>query len=868
MPGVLARARALYEDAHQADVAERFDDALEGFRALLDLLDGADLGPALSPDHRAGAALRVRALLGIARARYESTGDLRGAMAAVDGAERYALAGGLEPEAFAVQGERGRLLLRSGDVEAALAAFDTVLRGADVPPTRDLAVALLHHGSLHLDYGDPRRADADLRASAEVAVRLGERDLEAMARHRLGLLRFVQGDLPAALRAMGEAARIGGTPEPVALLDKARVLADAGLVGDAVEALEQAAVMVRDGSLLVRAEVELTLAACLMDLRRHDEAVEAARAAAAAFARCGNALWAARAQVAMLEALLGADRWMRSRVPRATLRRRAERALALADGADGRGSSGGVADRMAVVYPALLAAAEWCALAGDLTAARAYLARVPADLGTAPLSLRLGRPAVVARIAFAAGHRSAGVRAVQHGQRMLAAHRGLGSVEAAAASGVHAMRLNLVDTQAALATGDPAAVFDALERGRAAAAGAARVVPPDDPELAMLLEQARAAHQAALALGPTSTPEGLRAKRQHLVQARRLQDRARERSWQVEGERRPVRPTTARELRAALRGLAAHGGAPVVASYVSIGSRVLAVRLDGGGQRLLRLGERAEIDELVRRTRADLAVVANSLIPQRLRAAAAASLRHALGALDALLVVPLDAPGDLHVAARGGLLTLPWCALPSRSGLRTWVGDRVDLRTGGGAGAARPGGVVVLAGPGTDGAVREARAVAAVWPGSSLHTGAGATTRVALDALAKARVVHLAAHGGHVEDNALFSSLRLADGPLFAHELDGLDLADAVVVLSACELGLSVSDVGGEALGFASVLLRHGARAVVAAVAPLRDDLAVRVMPRLHEGLRAGLPPGAALAAATRSERDPVPLVCFGPLPV
>ena len=53
---------------------------------------------------------------------------------------------------------------------------------------------------------------------------------------------------------------------------------------------------------------------------------------------------------------------------------------------------------------------------------------------------------------------------------------------------------------------------------------------------------------------------------------------------------------------------------------------------------------------------------------------------------------------------------------------------------------------------------------------------------------------------------------------------------------------------------------------MVAAVGPLRDDVAVRVMPRLHEGLRDGLPPGAALAAATADEPEPVPLVCFAPL--
>jgi hypothetical protein len=53
---------------------------------------------------------------------------------------------------------------------------------------------------------------------------------------------------------------------------------------------------------------------------------------------------------------------------------------------------------------------------------------------------------------------------------------------------------------------------------------------------------------------------------------------------------------------------------------------------------------------------------------------------------------------------------------------------------------------------------------------------------------------------------------------------------------------------------------------VIAAVAPLRDDVAVRVMPALHTALRDGLRPGRALARAVADEPEPVPLVCFGPL--
>ncbi|ACZ29656.1 Tetratricopeptide TPR_4 [Xylanimonas cellulosilytica DSM 15894] len=861
MTGLLERAQRAYSDARHADDVGHFADALDRYRQVAALLDREDA----DADDDGVAALRVRALLGVARCLYETTTDLDAAMGMVGRAEQVVDAASLESERTAVHGQRGLLWARSGDYRAALAELDLVTPGDDDEPTHDAAVVLLNRSALHLDVGDVAAATQDLRTAIRFAAAVGSTAIEAMATHNLGYLHFLLGDLPRALRSMDAAAALGDTPEPIGLLDRARVLLDAGLVTDALADLDQAAGLLEGGSVLARAEVELTRAGCLVDLRQYDRAVAAAQAAAAAFTSAGNAPWAARARTVELEALLADDRDVATRSAPPILRERAAQAAEHAV----RDDVGGVFGRMLVTYPSLLAAAEWSALAGDLDAAREQVARVPAELGTAPLSLRLNRAAVLARIAFAEGRRAVAVRAVRRGQTMLAEHSGLGSVEAVAARGLRALQLNLVDTEAALDTGDPAALFDALERGRATAAGTARLVPPDDDVLADLLERARAEHQSALALGTSVEPDALRRKRAHLVRARRLQAQARQRSWQIEGDRRPVEPTVARALRAALRGLPADRGAAVVVSYAVLGGRTIAVRVDARGQTLHELAPRREVTELARRARADLAVVANALIPAPLRQAATGALVRTLDRLDALLLAPLAVDGDLHVVARGQLLTLPWTALPSRAGRRTWVGDRVDLRPGlVEAGATRPGGVVVVAGPGTDGGTSEAAAVAAVWPRARLLTGAGATTAAATAALRDAAVVHLAAHGVHAADNALFSMLRLADGPLFAHELDGVDLTGAVVVLSACELGQSTSDVGGEALGFASVLLRHGARAVIAAVAPLRDDVAVRVMPRLHGGLRDGLPPGAALAAATAGETTPVPLVCFGPLAV
>ena len=66
----------------------------------------------------------------------------------------------------------------------------------------------------------------------------------------------------------------------------------------------------------------------------------------------------------------------------------------------------------------------------------------------------------------------------------------------------------------------------------------------------------------------------------------------------------------------------------------------------------------------------------------------------------------------------------------------------------------------------------------------------------------------------------------------------------------------------------ASVLLRIGVGAVVAATAPLPDDTAMRVMTRVHQLLRDGRPIAPALAVATAEDLDStgrhVPLQVFG----
>jgi CHAT domain-containing protein len=111
-------------------------------------------------------------------------------------------------------------------------------------------------------------------------------------------------------------------------------------------------------------------------------------------------------------------------------------------------------------------------------------------------------------------------------------------------------------------------------------------------------------------------------------------------------------------------------------------------------------------------------------------------------------------------------------------------------------------------------------------------------------------VAHLAAHATFRADNGMWSSVHLADGPLTVYELETLVRPPDVVVLSACQSGLSTVRPGDEVLGLAAALLGLGTRAVVASVVPVADADTAPLMIALHHRLLAGDEPAVALAGA------------------
>jgi CHAT domain-containing protein len=87
----------------------------------------------------------------------------------------------------------------------------------------------------------------------------------------------------------------------------------------------------------------------------------------------------------------------------------------------------------------------------------------------------------------------------------------------------------------------------------------------------------------------------------------------------------------------------------------------------------------------------------------------------------------------------------------------------------------------------------EVTAVAGILPDSQVFLGDAATSDALQRHGARSRFVHIATHGVFRKDNAMFSSIRMGDGPLSVYDLYQLRLSAELVTLSGCGTGLSVT---------------------------------------------------------------------------
>lgn len=172
--------------------------------------------------------------------------------------------------------------------------------------------------------------------------------------------------------------------------------------------------------------------------------------------------------------------------------------------------------------------------------------------------------------------------------------------------------------------------------------------------------------------------------------------------------------------------------------------------------------------------------------------------------------------------------------------------------------------MVLLAGPGLDGAEAEVDALSRVYPQAVVLAPPSSTVEAASDALRQASVAHLACHGRARLDNPMYSELVLADGSLTVQRLETDGAAPYRAVLAACGSGLDAELPADEMLGFVSALMAQGTAGVLASIASIPDLHTVPLMRRVHQGLAGGMTVAHALHEARLSldHDDPADFIC------
>jgi CHAT domain len=821
--------------------------AVRQLRAGLRLVDDGAVAadPAL-------AEIRGRLLVSLAWAESER-GRVNVGFQLLDQAERL-IPSGQRP---VLLGQRALLLKRNGHNDQALRLFDEAVSSlSEQTRPLDLVKALNNRSIVHLEAGHVRLARADLRGCGQIAERHGFSVQAALSRVNLGCLDVLAGDLPSALRAFGSARleyeALASGRLPALGVERARALVAAGLFAEADCELAAAA----EGA--ARQRLSHTYADALQI--RAEAALLAGRPGAAAE-------WARQARAVFLE---------RDNTRRAALATLLElRADHAAGGADGAGPDTAIAARAQTLAARLsrLGLPEDARVAG-LIAVRALVAaglagraeRIITRQGPPGRSDRLDTRLLWrlarAELATAAGRRGEASQHLVAGMAALHRHRTqFGCLDLQTGAAVHGKDLARAGLGAALASGSVAAVYRWSERARAQALLLPPVRPPDNPSAAAALEELRqvwyALREAQLAGRPAS---GLRGR------AVALQRTVREHSWSVPG-RRDTRGPALASFAAVKEGLAE--AALVV--YVRDGSTLWALLVVDGSASLVPMGSYRAAEEAVLRLRADLDAQAGRAMPRRLADAVHTATRRDADALAATVLDPLlrlVGDHDLVVVPTGILVTVPWLLLPGCGGrpvtvtpsATAWLAALGRLRE---HATALRGPTLLVAGPRNDRGEAEVRAIAALRPHATVLTGAAATPSATLAALDGVTVAHLAAHGQHQAENALFSTLELAGGPLMGYDLQRIGEAPPMVVLSSCDLGLADVRPGDETFGMATALLNAGSATVVASVSRVADETAMAVTTGYHRAIGAGRSPAAALATAVPAAL-PAGFVCFG----
>jgi len=764
-------------------------------------------------------------------------------------------------------GQRAALYQRSGRFTEALECYKQALPLARATnAVLDEARLLNNRGVLYIWAGRLAEAEVDTLRAAQLHTELGQEVYAADTRWNLGVIASRRGDVPAALRVFDETEatyRKHDLPLVELLVTRGELELSVGLLREARETAAQAlSETVRAGRSMLQAEALLLAAQASLASDAAAAALVAAGDAARLFGQQKRPGWAALARYVGLRAEERADR------PAGTLRRRALRVAAELAAVGWRAQE----------LDARLIAARSALDRGDRSTARRELAAAATARTTGPLDLRIRAWYAEALRRLADGERASAERALMSGMKVLDQHRGmLGATELRVHLAGHASDVAMLGMSLALETGSARRSLDWAERWRARALWHP-IRPPQDPELAKALAELRrvTAEVEEALLGESS---GGRAVARLQSRKAAIEEQVRRLARHEAGSlyAGQAKPPTVPALAAAL-------GDRVLVEIVRLQDDLVAVTVRDGAARLHRLGD-------LRQVRRNVESLLFALRRMALGHGTAASLagakiaaERAAARIDEELLGPVAkvlADRPLVLIPPGELQALPWSVLPrcQRVSVTVALSAAVWLRAStaptaaGSPPAVGSGPVLLVAGPGLEGATREIAELAQAYGAAVPLTAGRATVERVLAGLDGAAVAHIAAHGRVRSDNPLFSALELADGPLTVYDLESLDSAPRLVLLPACQSGVGQVLAGDEMMGLTAALFALGTRTIVATVIPVPDEATRPLMLALHDRLRHGLPPAEALAQARAATVDPddpssvataAGFVCFG----
>ncbi|MEE4143283.1 MAG: CHAT domain-containing tetratricopeptide repeat protein [Halieaceae bacterium] len=147
-------------------------------------------------------------------------------------------------------------------------------------------------------------------------------------------------------------------------------------------------------------------------------------------------------------------------------------------------------------------------------------------------------------------------------------------------------------------------------------------------------------------------------------------------------------------------------------------------------------------------------------------------------------------------------------------------------------------------------AAEEANFIGSLFDDAKVFVGEQATLAAVQGHAGHASVVHLACHAQFRTDNPMFSALHLYDGALTVELAETLQLQPGLVVLSACETGLSEQSCGDEMVGLVRAFLVAGTARVLASAWPIDDQHTAQFMASFYRACSRGEAPAAALRHA------------------